>query len=89
MAAPKKLSFEEALKELERTIEQLEHEDLTLSESLECFEKGVTLMRVCDTHLKNAEGALKQILKDENGEFIEKILGNSADAVNEGGLSDD
>lgn len=89
MASPKKLSFEEALKELERIIEQLEREDLTLSDALEYFERGVALMRSCDMHLKSAEGTLKEILKGENGEFIEKILGNSADTLSEEGPSDD
>jgi exodeoxyribonuclease VII small subunit len=83
VAATKKVSFEEALKELEMVIERLEREDLTLSDSLEYFQKGVGLMRVCDTHLKSAEGTLKEILKGENGAFVEKILGHSADALNE------
>ena len=32
-------------------------------------------MRVCDTHLKSAEGKLRELTKGENGEFIEKLLG--------------
>ena len=77
------MSFEEALEELERTIEELEREDLPLSRALECFERGVALMRVCDTHLKSAEGTLKELLKGENGEFIERILGTSAGSADQ------
>jgi exodeoxyribonuclease VII small subunit len=85
----KKIGFEEALKELEKIIGQLERDDVTLSHALEYFEQGVGLMRACDTHLKSAEGKLKQILKGENGEFVEKILGNSSDALSEGVSLDD
>jgi len=83
------MTFEDALKEMEKIIGQLERDDLTLSSALENFERGVALMRVCDTHLKSAEGKLKQLLKGENGEFIEKILGSAPDALNEEEPSDD
>jgi exodeoxyribonuclease VII small subunit len=78
--ATKKMSFEEALAELERIIDQLERDDLTLTEALAHFERGVTLMRVCDTHLKNAEGKLTELTKGENGAFVEKILGATSES---------
>jgi exodeoxyribonuclease VII small subunit len=74
------LTFESSLAELEKTIEQLEDGDLTLDTSLELFEKGVTLIRTCDTHLKKARGKITELLKGENGEFVEKILGNSLES---------
>jgi exodeoxyribonuclease VII small subunit len=74
------LSFETAIKELEKIIEKLESPDLTLTNALEHFEKGVGLMKVCDSHLKTAEGKLKQLVSGESGEFIEKILNASSDA---------
>jgi exodeoxyribonuclease VII small subunit len=89
VASAKRMTFEDSLKEMERVIGQLEREDLTLSSALEYFERGVTLMRICDSHLKSAEGKLKQLLKGENGEFIEKILGSGQEALNEEGPSDD
>ena len=74
------LTFEASLDELEKTIEQLEDGDLTLDSSLELFEKGITLIRTCDTHLKKAQGKITELLKGENGEFVEKILGNSLES---------
>ena len=71
----KQPGFEDALKELEGIVELLERDDLTLADALAHFERGVTLMRVCDTHLKSAEGKLRELTKGENGEFIEKLLG--------------
>lgn len=69
------LTFEKALFELESIIEALEKPDLSLDASLDLFEKGVTLIRTCDTHLKKAQGRVQELLKGENGEFIEKIIG--------------
>ncbi len=80
----KKETFETAIKKLEAIISSLENDGLTLKEALENFEKGVTLMRTCDNHLRNAEGKLKELLKGENGEFVEKTLGITLDSFIDG-----
>jgi exodeoxyribonuclease VII small subunit len=67
--------FEAALARLEDTVQQLEKPDLTLDKSLELFEQGILLIRTCDTHLKKAQGKITELLKGENGEFAEKVLG--------------
>jgi exodeoxyribonuclease VII small subunit len=77
----KKLSFEEALGEMERIIERLERDEPTLSQALADFEQGVALMRICDSHLQSAEGKLKELTKGENGELIEKILGTTPESL--------
>ena len=77
-------SFETAIKKLEAIISSLENDDQTLKEALENFEKGVKLMRTCDNHLRNAEGKLKELLKGENGEFVEKTLGITLDSFTDG-----
>jgi exodeoxyribonuclease VII small subunit len=87
--AGKKMSFEEALGEMEQIVELMERDDLTLSDSLSHFERGVTLMRICDAHLKTAEGKLTELTKGENGEFIEKAIGNISVASENSGESDD
>lgn len=69
------LTFEEALARLEKTIEQLEAADLTLDKSLFLFEQGIGLIRTCDAHLKKAKGKVTELLKGENGEYVEKVLG--------------
>jgi exodeoxyribonuclease VII small subunit len=86
--AKSELSFEVALKELEKIVEKLESPDLTLTSALEQFEKGVALMKTCDSHLRSAEGKIKELLAGKNGEFIETILGVSS-AETAGGESTD
>ncbi len=80
----KKETFETAIKKLEAIISSLDNDDLTLKEALANFEKGVKLMRTCDNHLRNAEGKLKELLKGENGEFVEKTLGITLDSFIDG-----
>jgi len=72
------VSFEESLAGLEKIVSALEHDDLTLASALASFEQGIGLMRVCEQHLRNAEGKLRELLKGENGDIVEKILGSSS-----------
>ena len=51
-AAP---AFEEALEELHGIVEQLDGGDLPLEESLERFERGMTLLKQCHATLSDAE----------------------------------
>ncbi len=69
------LSFEQSLTELERMVEELERDDLTLENALRYFENGIHLIQRCDSHLKNAQGKVKELFKGENGEFMERVLG--------------
>jgi exodeoxyribonuclease VII small subunit len=77
----KAVTFEDAIDGLEKVVEQLERDDLTLDKALEHFEKGIQYIRVCDEQLKRADGTLKELLKGENGEFIEKIIGAKLDSA--------
>lgn len=74
------ISFESALSSLEKVIAELEKDDLSLDRALTIFEQGIKLMRLCDSHLNNAQGKMKELLKGENGEFIEKVLGDTLES---------
>lgn len=63
------LSFEETLAKLEKVVTQLERGDsLTLDESLQAFEEGIRLTRICRQKLDNAELRVQQLveLDDKN-----------------------
>jgi exodeoxyribonuclease VII small subunit len=81
-------TFEEALDELAFIIEQLERDDLTLDNALLHFENGIRLMRTCDSHLKNAKGKLRELVKGEDGEFITRVLGESLESFTGGEQND-
>jgi exodeoxyribonuclease VII small subunit len=58
--------FEDTLAEIEQLLSQLEQGELSLEESLKSFERGVTLTRVCQKALQEAEQKV-QILIETNG----------------------
>jgi exodeoxyribonuclease VII small subunit len=62
------LSFEEALKELEKIVEKLDKGGLPLNESLDLFEKGVKLARFLREELEKAEKKIEILLKNSKGE---------------------
>lgn len=66
------LSFEKALEDLEKIVDQLEKGGLSLSESLSLFEKGVKLARFLREELEKAEKKVSILLKDEKGEVREE-----------------
>jgi exodeoxyribonuclease VII small subunit len=61
-------SFEEALKELEEIVERMDSRQLSLEDSLQQFERGVELSRICQTSLKSAEQKVEQLVK-KHGEL--------------------
>lgn len=59
----KELSFEQALKKLEKIAEELEGEDVTLEVSLKHYEEGMKLIGICSKKLQEAKKKLKYWLK--------------------------
>lgn len=57
--------LEQALTELEKLIEHMEESDISLEESLKCFERGVQLTRSCQEALKAAEQKVQILLKED------------------------
>ena len=66
------LTYEEAVKELEGIIEDLEKENLPLKDTLEKFKRGVALYNYCNEILKEVEGEVKILIKDENENDVEE-----------------
>jgi exodeoxyribonuclease VII small subunit len=60
--------FETALKRLEEIVKKLESGDLTLDASLELFEEGIQLSRLCHLKLGQAERRVEILLKNNEGE---------------------
>ena len=59
--------FESALKELEALVERMERGDISLEESLQHFERGIALTRICQQALTQAEQKV-EILLHKDGE---------------------
>ena len=64
-----KLSFEEALSELELIINQLEEGKVTLEESIEIYSRGEKLRNHCEKKLRVAKEKIDKIIPTESGEI--------------------
>ena len=61
------LSFEEAMKELETVVDQLERGDVPLDASITLYERGAALKKRCEEELKRAEEKVAAITLDADG----------------------
>lgn len=61
-----KLSYEEAIEELQNILNCLEKDDQTLNESLEMFKKGIEVYKHCNNILTKTEGEIKILLDEDN-----------------------
>jgi exodeoxyribonuclease VII small subunit len=66
MQTIEKLSFEEALSELESLVRRLEEGKCPLNEAIKTFERGIGLKNHCDSMLKNARLKVEQILENSD-----------------------
>lgn len=67
----KEVKFEEAIKRLEDIAKKLESGELGLDESVEEFEEGMKLSKICTKMLNEAEKRIN-ILIDNDGEIKEE-----------------
>jgi exodeoxyribonuclease VII small subunit len=65
----KDFAFEEAFKNLEGIVNQLESGQETLEKSLELFEEGIKLSEICRTKLDNADQKIKKLIKKTDSLF--------------------
>lgn len=61
------MSFEEALKELEQVVGQLESGQVDLEKSIAIYERGAHLKAHCEAKLAQAQARIEQITLAENG----------------------
>tara|TARA_R100000935_G_scaffold45893_1_gene69071 strand:+ start:781 stop:969 length:189 start_codon:yes stop_codon:yes gene_type:complete len=56
------MSFEKGMTELQRLVNSLDDDKLSLEESIKSFEKGMKIKQYCERKLKDAEDRVKLIL---------------------------
>jgi exodeoxyribonuclease VII small subunit len=66
-----KMTFEEALAELDGIVRQLEAGDVELEKSIAIYERGAALKAHCESRLKSAELKVEQIVQGTNGPATE------------------
>lgn len=68
----KETNFEQALSRLEELVKELESGRLPLEKSLELFEEGIRLSRICEGRLAAAEQRITILTVDEKGDITQK-----------------
>jgi len=67
-----KQTFEQAMKQLEQIVQELESGDQPLETAIEKFEEGVKLSKFCTQKLDETEKRITILLKDQEGNVFEK-----------------
>lgn len=75
----KTTDFEQSLQDLESLVTKMEQGNLSLEESLQAFEEGVSLTRECQNILTQAEQKV-QLLVESDGELSTKPFTSDEDS---------
>ncbi|MBT4374539.1 MAG: exodeoxyribonuclease VII small subunit [Nitrospina sp.] len=68
------LKFEKAMTRLENIVEELERGDLDIDKSLEIFEEGIKMSRLCSKKLNEAEAKIEKLSKGKKGDLITELF---------------
>jgi exodeoxyribonuclease VII small subunit len=63
------IHFEEALMKLEEIVRKMEVGDLSLDESLNLFEQGITLTKLCSFQLEHAKQKVEELAEENSPEM--------------------
>ncbi len=68
------IKFEKAMTRLEKIVDELERGDLDIDKSLEIFEEGIKMSRVCSKKLSEAEAKIEKLTKGKKGELVTELF---------------
>lgn len=75
-----KMTFEQALARLEEIVRKLESGNVSLDESIEIYQEGITLSKQCSGMLEEAEGKVMAIVNKEQDVIEEFIVSQIKEA---------
>lgn len=61
------MSFEEAIGKLERIVDKLQSGSMPLQDSIDEFEEGIKLVKICRKELDGAQARVNMLLGDADG----------------------
>jgi exodeoxyribonuclease VII small subunit len=68
------IKFEKAIQRLEKIVDDLEKGELDIDKSLEIFEEGIKMSRVCSKKLNEAEAKIEKLTRDQKGELVSELF---------------
>jgi exodeoxyribonuclease VII small subunit len=79
-----KKTFEQAMKQLERIVQDLESGDMPLEKAIKTFEEGIQLSKFCSEKLDETEKRITILLQDAEGKLSEAPFpASDDDAISE------
>ena len=66
-----KKTFEQAIKQLEQIVQDLESGDMPLEKAIKTFEEGIQLSKFCSEKLDETEKRITILMQDSDGEVAE------------------
>ncbi|WP_049631120.1 exodeoxyribonuclease VII small subunit [Cellvibrio sp. pealriver] len=76
----KSIDFEQSLSTLENLVTRMEQGDMTLEESLQAFETGISLTRECQARLAAAEQQVTKLVEQQDDIRLEPFDSDEGDA---------
>ncbi len=73
-------TFEEAMKQLEQIVQELESGDLPLEKAISKFEEGIQLSKFCSKKLDETEKKVTVLLKDQEGNLYQKPFASESES---------
>ena len=68
------IKFEKAIQRLEKIVDDLEKGEMDIDKSLEIFEEGIKMSRVCSKKLNETEAKIEKLTKDQKGELVTELF---------------
>ena len=68
------IKFEKAIQRLEKIVDDLEKGEMDIDKSLEIFEEGIKMSRVCSKKLNEAEAKIEKLTKAQKGELVTELF---------------
>jgi exodeoxyribonuclease VII small subunit len=76
----KNKNFEQTLARLEEIVKKMESGNISLDESIEIYQEGITLSKQCSSMLEEAEGKVMAIVNKEQGIIEEFMISQAKEA---------
>ncbi|QPJ63998.1 MAG: exodeoxyribonuclease VII small subunit [Candidatus Nitrohelix vancouverensis] len=68
------IKFEKAMQRLEQIVEDLEKGELDIDKSLEIFEEGIKMSRLCSKKLSEAESKIEKLTQNNQGDLATELF---------------
>ena len=68
------IKFEKAIQRLEKIVDDLEKGEMDIDKSLEVFEEGIKMSRVCSKKLNEAEAKIEKLTKGQKGDLVTELF---------------